>query len=841
MFKKIGSFFGRKKIKDKKNRYKVAVLFYGHARTFRQTYDFFKMNVLDVNREIDIDIFIHTWDELEHTDLRHQYKKDLRIAGKPLTQNDINFLKSKYKPLKIKIDKQLNFSESQINLIKKRGFDEKAYIANYNISYSINECNKLKNASKNKYDLVIMTRLDIIFSKPLKLFEALENSSKSKIDFLNFNKTDFSNIVFYTYMEPGNMELFRNQNRYITGIDLFLIAGNKAIEHVCNWHNKVLNFPPMGVGPERWISKQIKDYNLNLQLMYYPKPDCYTILRSNVNDLRYERQIQEIGEAKRRWEYDKVQFLYKNIIENEYYLFEFVRFLADTGKLDQIYKLFFIDFGVNAIRKLIEKDIKDSDIVNHLLNFFINIFNPSILEYKDNIESQILYLSYREDFYHLKILLRKNVNVLGKDCAKMQMILNFSLNKMIENNCLEVDLILPILHLYENSKNINQQRKKFILSKCIDYFNEKKDPLFFKFANSILIGSLLNQMNFEQGRKSYELKNYQCFKKYYLNAKIDNAKIDNAKIDNAKIDNAKIAVCLSGLFRGDVYRVFANLKSNLIDKLNADLFIFTWDRYVQYPGFCSDTNWVYRLFGNKFVKKCPNELKTLPFLRQNFPNTYNKLNMEHGIKKIDQKYIQDLVKYSNIQIQNEKEFVDSLALDIISTREMNRTKMFYGIYKSTQMVLEYEKTNNFKYDYIFRVRPDVGLIGNIELGDLYKLQNNELAVDFFSYGVQDQFFYGRRNTMIEIAKVWEYCYKKNNTFLRSFDSSHYLLYIYLALKDILAVKPSFRRDVSLAVRDNVLPDVTKELQEDFLNLDAKIENYADIKKFLEEIFLSSKI
>lgn len=157
------------------------------------------------------------------------------------------------------------------------------------------------------------------------------------------------------------------------------------------------------------------------------------------------------------------------------------------------------------------------------------------------------------------------------------------------------------------------------------------------------------------------------------------------------------------------------------------------------------------------------------------------------------------------------------------------------------MVLEYEKTNNFKYDYIFRVRPDVGLIGNIELGDLYKLQNNELAVDFFSYGVQDQFFYGRRNTMIEIAKVWEYCYEKNNTFLRSFDSSHYLLYIYIALKDILVVKSSFRRDVSLAIRDNVLPDVTKELQEDFLNLGTKIENYTDIKKFLEEMFLSSKI
>ncbi|BDL95987.1 capsular biosynthesis protein [Campylobacter jejuni] len=844
MFRKISNFFKIKKNKYKKNKYRVAVLFYGHARTFKQTYDSFKKNILDVNKEIDIDIFIHTWDELEHLDLRHQYKKDLRIAGKPLTQEDINFLKNKYKPLKIKIDKQLTFSESQINYIKKKGFNEKSYIANYNISYSISESNRLKNMSQNKYDLIIMTRLDIMFLKPLKLFEALENSCKNKIDFLNFSATDFNNVVFYTYMQSDNMELFRNQNRYITGIDLFLIAGNKAIEYISNWHNKVLNYHPMGVGPERWITKQIKDYNLNLQLMYYSKPDCYIIFRSNTNDLKYEKQMQEIEEAKRRWEYDKVQFLYENIIKNEYYLFEFVRFLADIGKLERIYKLFFIDFGIDVIRKLIEKGVKDSEVGVNMLNFFINIFNPSILEYKDNIESKILYLTYHEDFDRLISLFRHNTNILKKDCGKMQMIINFSLNKMMENNYLKEDLILPILYLYENSKNINQQRKKFVLSSCIEYFDKKQEPLFFKCANSILIGSLLSQMNFEQGRRAYEFKNYQCFRKYHLNnkidnVKIDNVKIDNVKIDNVKIDNVKIAVCLSGLFRGDIYKVIANLKFNLIDNLNADLFIFTWDRYVQYPGFCGDENWVYRLFGGKFLKKCPDELKTLSFLKQKFPNTYSKLNIEQGVQKINQKYIQDIVKCSNIQIQNEEEFISSLYLNMTSKRETNRIKMFYGIYKSIQMALEYEKINKFRYDYIFRVRPDIGLIGNIEIKDLNKLKNNELAVDFFSYGVQDQFFYAHRNVMIEVAKIWEYCYEKNDIFLRSFDSSHYLLFIYLTLRNILTVKPNFRRDVSLATRDNVFPNVAKELQEDFLKLNMKIENNINIKNFLEEMFLTS--
>ncbi|EGM0197936.1 hypothetical protein ILY93_000627 [Campylobacter jejuni] len=48
---------------------KLAIHFFGFIRTFRDTYDNFKLNILDVNsQDYEIDIFIHTWDKYNSVD-----------------------------------------------------------------------------------------------------------------------------------------------------------------------------------------------------------------------------------------------------------------------------------------------------------------------------------------------------------------------------------------------------------------------------------------------------------------------------------------------------------------------------------------------------------------------------------------------------------------------------------------------------------------------------------------------------------------------------------------------------------------------------------------------------
>lgn len=48
---------------------KLAIHFFGFIRTFRDTYNNFKLNILDVNsQDYEIDIFIHTWDKYNSVD-----------------------------------------------------------------------------------------------------------------------------------------------------------------------------------------------------------------------------------------------------------------------------------------------------------------------------------------------------------------------------------------------------------------------------------------------------------------------------------------------------------------------------------------------------------------------------------------------------------------------------------------------------------------------------------------------------------------------------------------------------------------------------------------------------
>ncbi|XAU18479.1 hypothetical protein WHP46_09270 [Campylobacter jejuni] len=44
---------------------------------------------------------------------------------------------------------------------------------------------------------------------------------------------------------------------------------------------------------------------------------------------------------------------------------------------------------------------------------------------------------------------------------------------------------------------------------------------------------------------------------------------------------------------------------------------------------------------------------------------------------------------------------------------------------------EYEKQNNFKYDFVIRLRPDAKYITNLDLKRLNEVNNGELALKFF--------------------------------------------------------------------------------------------------------------
>lgn len=259
--------------------YKIAILFYGHLRSFKSTFPYFKENILEANRDCVIDIFIHTWDELEHPAPRRQYKKDLEIAGKKIQKQDIDFINEHYCPTGLKITPQIHFTQEQKREIAQKGFKEENYYAILNVSYSMEQVCALKEQSQKDYDFVILTRFDIIFYQKLCLSAALDMREQG-IKYTQFTSEDFNSSIFYAFMERDLYpELLRNQRNYITGIDLFCAGSNSAMDKILKWHNEILSLPPMGI--EYWLTKKVVDNGLIPQIIYYDKPRCFHILRTN--------------------------------------------------------------------------------------------------------------------------------------------------------------------------------------------------------------------------------------------------------------------------------------------------------------------------------------------------------------------------------------------------------------------------------------------------------------------------------------------------------------------------------------------------------------------------------
>ena len=76
----------------------------------------------------------------------------------------------------------------------------------------------------------------------------------------------------------------------------------------------------------------------------------------------------------------------------------------------------------------------------------------------------------------------------------------------------------------------------------------------------------------------------------------------------------------------------------------------------------------------------------------------------------------------------------------------NMRKQWYKFYLINNLKNQYEKVNNFEYDLVIRVRPDVFILDKSILLET-QIPNNIL------YGHNDEFFYGNSETMNIISKL----------------------------------------------------------------------------------------
>ena len=203
---------------------KIAIQLFGHLRTFDHAFKYFEKYVLEPNKKsgYEIDIFIHTWNERDHSTINYRNPNGEKPSDAALTKADQEKVLALYKPKSILFENQIECEDKII--IEKIANVKRSIKGCINNSYTIFKVNELRQKYEKenniKYDWVIQTRPDILFKSPFDIDLLLEPYQRFSFDVPQ-------NAFFYA-SNPFNRGMVLDP-RLICGSDLiYFSAPNKA-------------------------------------------------------------------------------------------------------------------------------------------------------------------------------------------------------------------------------------------------------------------------------------------------------------------------------------------------------------------------------------------------------------------------------------------------------------------------------------------------------------------------------------------------------------------------------------------------------------------------------------
>jgi len=176
--------------------------------------------------------------------------------------------------------------------------------------------------------------------------------------------------------------------------------------------------------------------------------------------------------------------------------------------------------------------------------------------------------------------------------------------------------------------------------------------------------------------------------------------------DNFILKDKKIAICFSGHTR-NLNITYLNFVKNLINPLNADIFIHTWDTLGMQKNRQDSVGIGYSdMPVTKEILDIINKLNPKEYMVENFLNKINNFNIPNKI-------------YMYGAPVNNNGIINSTA------RPENIISQLYSIYKSFFILEEYQKKNNIKYDIVIKTRFDFNIESKISKNNIETLLNND--------------------------------------------------------------------------------------------------------------------
>jgi hypothetical protein len=218
----------------------------------------------------------------------------------------------------------------------------------------------------------------------------------------------------------------------------------------------------------------------------------------------------------------------------------------------------------------------------------------------------------------------------------------------------------------------------------------------------------------------------------------------------------KIAVCISGQMR-TFEEAAISLKKEIFDKYDCDIFIHTWNE----RGITTDVN---RLFpkgmNSYFLEDVVNDSK---LFMQKYNLLFNDILDENTINK--EKLLETYSNVKGVVIEEtpkDYEKTKSLYnvqypkyLQELYPRRYHNLAMFYKIYQCNELKKAYEIENNFEYDIVIRIRPDVSLTSEFTIPK--DVQEDTIYVKAEMKDekyIHDQLFLSESKTMDKISSLW---------------------------------------------------------------------------------------
>lgn len=525
------------------------------------------------------------------------------------------------------------------------------------------------------------------------------------------------------------------------------------------------------------------------------------------------------------WEFEKLlDFFMENSVENSKQL-EFCVYLADIGLLDELHQfisatgLYYLKALADAPQNTYEKTENAKNLLNIYESEMLAIFEHQICSLA-GVDGDLLKFSTYKDTSIVANYIAKNKDIIFQtdQSPKTLMYLTYAINKLLSSRT-ETDLLELLVEHFDNFKKVNMLRKahltklistKLLLNNKIITFPKTGYNLLHKLLDIIVA----QKTQYNGAARLYTLISNVIrpeLKKHVVTQKL------------GWDSKPKVAVCISGMHRcGNL--AIDTIYKNLIEPLEADVFFHTWKEMQDWPGLGgAGDDWLLRMFNRAIFNRCPTALRSKKYFKDVFPRTYTLINTPSN-SIFNPEKLPEKIKFQKIQIEDPNIVLHEYNAEdskFLSLGNLNQVKMFYGIYKAHELAVNYEREHGFRYDYLIRCRPDIGIRDKINFLALESLQASEVAMDFTKvYGPQDQFWYAQRAAALSMASLW--VASIDNDSLSPFPEhpqmrAHGLILGWMTDNHLQPTPTPVRRDMTIATSKATLPDFSAALAEDLRN------------------------